>query len=71
MQTPSTAALQPLAVSVADAVHVSGLSRSELYRLMGAGRIRAVKHGSRTLIPMEALRAHLAGLPAADIRTAV
>ncbi len=60
--------LEPLAVSVADAVRVSGLSRSELYRLMGAGRIRAIKHGVRTLIPMASLRALLDSAPAADIR---
>lgn len=65
----SMKSVEPLAVSVADAVKITGLSRSELYRLMGAGRVRAVKHGVRTLIPMDALRAHLAALPAATILT--
>lgn len=71
-ETPMSAIptpIEPLAVSVADAVRVSGLSRSELYRLMGAGRIRAVKHGVRTLIPMDALRALLEAAPPATILT--
>ena len=61
---------EPLAVSILDACSIVGLSRTELYRLIGAGRIRALKHGTRTLIPMDSLRVHLASLPPADIRTA-
>jgi hypothetical protein len=67
METEATLA-SPLAVTIHEAVRVSGLSRSELYRRLGAGDIRAVKSGSRTLILMDSLRAHLASLPAATFR---
>ena len=60
----------PLAVAIPEAVRLSGLSRSELYRRMGDGRIQAVKAGTRTLVLMESLRAHLESLPRAIFHTA-
>jgi hypothetical protein len=59
---------QPLAVTIAEAVRLSGLSRSELYRQLGAGRIGARKSGSRTLILWASLRAHIDALPVASFR---
>jgi len=58
----------PLAVTIHEAVRVSGLSRSELYRRLADGKLRAVKSGSRTLVLMDSLRAHLASLPPATFR---
>ena len=55
----------PLAVTIHEAVRVSGLSRSELYRRLADGKVQAVKSGSRTLVLMDSLRAHLASLPPA------
>ena len=43
------------AMSVAEAVRFSGLSRSELYKLMTAGRLTYTKVGRRRLIPRKAL----------------
>ena len=43
-------------------------SRSQLYRDLSAGKIKAVKHGRKTLIDMDSLREHLASLPAATFR---
>lgn len=60
--------LEPLAAPIPDACRISGLSRSEIYRRLAAGDIHALKSGSRTLILMESLRAHLASLPAATFR---
>jgi hypothetical protein len=59
---------QVLAAPIADACRISGLSRSEIYRRLAAGDIRAVKSGSRTLILMDSLRAHLMSLPPATFR---
>jgi hypothetical protein len=61
----SSPRVDPLLISVADARVISGLSRSELYRRMAAGDIRAVKGGTRTLIVLESLIDHLKSLPAA------
>jgi hypothetical protein len=64
----SETALEPLALSIPDAQDVSGFSRSETYRRLAASDLRAVKSGSRTLILMASLRAHLDNLPAATFR---
>jgi hypothetical protein len=66
--TGSGTALDPLALPISDAQRLSGLSRSEIYRRLAAGDLRAVKSGSRTLILMASLRAHLDSLPAATFR---
>lgn len=60
--------VQPLTVTIPEAVRVSGLSRSEIYRRLGTGDIEARKSGSRTLILMDSLRTHLARLPTATFR---
>jgi hypothetical protein len=60
--------VDPIALPLARATLVSGLSRSELYRRLAAGDIRAVKAGKRTLILADSLRAFLAGLPTAEFR---
>ncbi len=60
---------EAIAHTVADAVRVSGLGRTSLYELIGAGKIEARKAGNRTLIPAASLRAYITSLPAADIRT--
>jgi excisionase family DNA binding protein len=58
-----------LAHTIADATKISGIGRTTLYEAIGRGEIEARKAGNRTLIPAESLRAFVAGLPKADIRT--
>ena len=60
--------IQPLTVTIPEAVRLSGLSRSELYRQLSAGRISARKSGSRTLILWATLKAHVEALPEAEFR---
>ena len=60
--------IDPLAVPIPEAVRLSGISRSELYRRLATGHIRAVKSGARTLVLMDSLRAHLTSLPPATFR---
>jgi hypothetical protein len=62
--TPEVA-LDPLAITMREAERISGLSVRTLYRDLAAGRIRAVKRGSATLVLMDSLRAYLAALPPA------
>jgi hypothetical protein len=60
--------LQRLAGPIPDACHVSGLSRTEMYRRLAAGDIQAVKSGTRTLILWDSLKNYMMGLPAARFR---
>lgn len=48
-------------LSIDEAVRYSGLSRSLIYELMGASRIRSTKLGKRRLIVRESLDAVLVG----------
>jgi excisionase family DNA binding protein len=53
------AANERIALRIRDASIVSGLSRSTLYELLKAGKIRAVKIGGRRLILRDSLEALL------------
>ncbi len=57
----------PLALSIPDAVKVSGMSRSSIYEAMKRGELAALKAGRRTLIPVAALEAYLASLPSYEV----
>jgi hypothetical protein len=59
--------LEPLALPVARAVLVTGLSRSAIYRAAAAGGITLLKAGRTTLVEMASARAFLAGLPRAEL----
>ena len=50
---------EKLALRINDAVAISGLSRSTLYKLHVDGKLRAVKVGGRRLILRDDLRALL------------
>jgi hypothetical protein len=63
-----TGLAEAIAAGIPDACRMSGLSRSEIYRRLATGDIRAIKSGTRTLILIDSLRSHLASLPAATFR---
>jgi excisionase family DNA binding protein len=44
-----------LAYSMAESEALSGLSRSSLYRLIAAGKLKTVQHGRRRLVPVQEL----------------
>lgn len=54
---------KPIAVTIPEAVKVTGLSRSRLYEALKDGTITARKAGRRTLIAYAELEAYLASLP--------
>jgi excisionase family DNA binding protein len=58
-----------LAVKPSEAARLIDESRSTVYRLLAAGKLRAVKRGSSTLVLMSSLRDHLASLPPAQFGT--
>ena len=60
--------LKPLALPLAKAVQITGLSRSAIDRAAGEGAIVLLKNGRSTLVDMASARAFLAGLPRAEIR---
>jgi excisionase family DNA binding protein len=58
-----------LAYSLAESEAVSGLSRSSLYRLIAAGKLKTVQHGRRRLIPVQELE-RLCGVQTTSVGTA-
>ena len=42
--------IKPLSVTVPTALAITGLGRTTLYSLIGAGKIRTTKVGARTLV---------------------
>lgn len=54
----------PIAVTIPDAVKVTGMSRSAIYEALKRGDLTARKAGRRTLISFADLEAYLARLPA-------
>ncbi len=53
------------ALSIPEAVEVTGVSRSTLYREIRDKRLKAIKVGRRTLVGREAIDEWLAAMPAA------
>jgi len=60
-QTSNIPTQERIALRIRDASAVSGLSRSTLYELLKAGKLRAVKIGGRRLILRDSLEALLLG----------
>jgi helix-turn-helix protein len=56
--------------SIREAQCLLCISHSQMYRLLGAGRLAAVKIGARTYIPAASIAAFVAALPPAQIRAA-
>lgn len=55
--------MEPINFTIADAVKVSGMSRSVLYESLKRGDLKARKAGRRTLIPAAELNRFLEKLP--------
>ena len=64
------ATVERLAVSPREAAVMLGESRSSIYRAIAAGKLHAVKSGSRTLILTPSIREYLENLPRFESRTA-
>jgi excisionase family DNA binding protein len=65
MSSTSEVEVPRAALSVNEACASLSISRSKLYEEVAAGRLKALKAGSRTLIPIASCDAWLNSLPAA------
>jgi excisionase family DNA binding protein len=54
-EVPPAAAAKVMTVRVPEACRLTGIGRSKLYELIREGRIRTVKVGAITLIPVRSL----------------
>jgi excisionase family DNA binding protein len=52
----ATAQIEPLTVTVPEALRLTGLGRTSLYRLIEEKKLRRVKIGSRTLIDFGSIK---------------
>jgi excisionase family DNA binding protein len=52
----ATAQIEPLTVTVPEALRLTGLGRTSLYRLIEEKKLRRVKVGSRTLIDFGSIK---------------
>jgi len=55
---------QRLSLSIAEAARACGIGRTSLYNAISNGDLRVIKHGRRTLVPVDELKNWLARLPA-------
>jgi len=62
---------EPIAATVRVVSQQTGISRSEIYRLLARGKLKAVKSGRSTLVLMASVNEHLASLPPATFRARV
>lgn len=51
--------VQPYALTIDNAARFSGLSRSRIYELMGAGDLKSFKVGNRRMIMLNDMKAFL------------
>lgn len=54
-----------IAVTIPEAIAISGIGRSSLYSIFRTGAIKPRKQGKRTLVLVADLERYLAGLPVA------
>jgi excisionase family DNA binding protein len=60
--------LEPIAISISEAVRLSGISRSSLYQAIRRGQLPVRKSGRRSLILTSDLQRWLSELPTSEAR---
>jgi hypothetical protein len=70
MPTKTLESFSPLQryVKRVDAQAILCMGHDRLYKLLGAGKLTAIKDGSNTLISVESIHAYQASLPAATFK---
>jgi hypothetical protein len=59
--------VEPILCSVPQGCQMLGIGTQGMYDLIGAGLVKAVKRGTRTLLVVESLKTYAASLPAAVV----
>ena len=59
--------VEPILCSVQQGCQMIGIGTQGMYDLIGAGLVKAVKRGSRTLLVVTSLKEHAASLPPAVV----
>ena len=54
--------MDPVTVTIQNAVHILGLGRTTIYELIGQGKLKTIKIGRRRLITTDSIRALIAGV---------
>lgn len=54
-KTAPAGAIPPICIRIPEACRLTGIGRSKMYELIGAGEIEIIKVGTMTLVPMTAL----------------
>lgn len=67
---PPQGGIMPKFAPIPKATELLGLSRSSIYRMAGAGELRIVKAGGRSLVDLDHAFAFMASLPTAPISPA-
>jgi excisionase family DNA binding protein len=62
------APVEPYAISILEAVRLSGIGRTSIYQAIGRGELPIRKSGRRSLILMADLHRWLSELPAGEAR---
>ena len=62
------AQIEPLTVTIAETVRLTGVGRTTIYQLIGDGRLRATKIGTRTLIDFQSIKSLIREPSASDKR---
>ena len=53
--------MDPVTVTVDDACKAIGIKRTKIYELIGSGKLRTIKIGTRTLVKTDSIRALVSG----------
>ena len=59
--------VEPILCSLPQGCQMLGIGMGAMYEIIGNGQIHAVKHGTRTLIDVESLKAYAKSLPRAVV----
>jgi len=59
--------VEPILCSVPQGCQMIGIGTQGMYDLIGAGKVKAVKRGTRTLLVVDSLRAYANNLPEAKV----